>query len=41
MTRNEMIRLWRKLMRYGDTEAAKEIEFDFFSVWGESIFDYV
>lgn len=41
MTRNEMIRRWRWLMNRGDHEAAKEVEYDFFDLWGESIFEYV
>ena len=41
MSRNEMIRRLRKLLCYGDHEAAKEVEYDFFDLWGESIFDYV
>lgn len=41
MTRNKMIRLWHKLMNCGDHEAAKEVEYDFYDLWGESIFDYV
>ena len=41
MSRKEMIRLWQWLIRQGDHEAAKEVEYDFFDLWGESIFDYV
>lgn len=41
MTRREMIRQWLWLMNRGDHEAAKEVEYDFYSAWGESIFEYV
>lgn len=41
MSRKEMIRRWRWLMNHGDHEAAKEVEYDFYDLWGESIFDYV
>jgi len=41
MTRKEMIRYWQWLMNRGDCEAAKEIEYAFFDLWGESIFEYV
>lgn len=41
MTRMEMIRRWRWLVAQGDYEAAKEVEYAFYDLWDESIFDYV
>lgn len=41
MSRKEMIRHWRWLIARGDHEAAKEVEYDFYTIWGESIFEYV
>lgn len=41
MFRKEMIRYWRWLLAQGDLEAAKEVEYDFYDLCGESIFDYV
>lgn len=41
MSQNEMVRYWRKLMNQGDHEAAKEVEYSFYDLWGESIFDYI
>ena len=41
MSRNEMIRYWMWLVRQGDHEAAYEVACDFYSAWGESIFEYV
>lgn len=40
MSRKEMIRRWRWLVAQGDHEAAKEVAYDFFDAWGESIYDY-
>lgn len=41
MTRNQMIRRWHWLINHGDHEAAKEVEYAFYDLWAESIFDYV
>lgn len=41
MTRKEMVRYWHWLMNHGDPEAAKEVEYTFFDLWGESIFEYI
>lgn len=41
MSRKKMIRYWRWLLAQGDYESAKEVEYDFYDLWGESIFDYV
>lgn len=41
MTRKKMCRYWHWLMRQGDHEAAKEVEYSFYDIWGESIFDYL
>lgn len=41
MTRKKMIDYYMWLLRQGDNEAAKEVEYDFFDLWGESIFDYI
>lgn len=41
MTRKEMVRYWHWLMNHGDPEAAKEVEYAFFDLWGESIFEYI
>jgi hypothetical protein len=41
MTRKEMVKYWNWLIRQGDNEAAKEVEYSFFDLWGESIFDYI
>lgn len=40
MTRNEMINRWRWLLSRGDHEAAKEVAYDFYEVYGESIYEY-
>ena len=40
MSPKEMVRYWRWLLAQGDLEAAKEVEFDFYDAYGESIFDY-
>jgi hypothetical protein len=41
MTRKKMIAYYMWLLRNGDNEAAKEVEYSFFDLWGESIFDYI
>lgn len=41
MTQKKMVRYWLWLMNHGDHEAAKEVEYTFFDLWGESIFEYV
>ena len=40
MSPKEMVRYWRWLLAQGDLESAKEVEYDFFDAYGESIFDY-
>lgn len=41
MTRKKMIDYYMWLLRQGDNEAAKEVEYSFYDLWGESIFDYI
>jgi hypothetical protein len=41
MTRKKMIAYYMWLLSQGDNEAAKEVEYSFFDLWGESIFDYI
>lgn len=41
VTRKKMIAYYLWLLNQGDHEAAKEVEYDFFDLWGESIFDYI
>lgn len=41
MTRKKMIAYYMWLLNQGDHEAAKEVEYSFYDLWGESIFDYI